>query len=248
MLLLLATTAHANVVRTCDPVRVTGTVPAPEQVEVPVDTWIAATIAGDCGGSTGYTFAVARADGTLVASQAFPEDEVLDDGLLDFVPDAPLDPDTAYVLSITGDGGGEESAVGFTTGDATVTGMSGAPSVTADGYTWSADQHRNTVDWSGTAADDPDHLSIVQVRDSADTSLPVRSEAVPASGGLDAETVWTGSRRPARICLQARQLDATGAITDWSGEDCVAGGCDAVGAPASAGATLLALALLGRRR
>jgi hypothetical protein len=222
----------------CDGLSLVGTVPS-SGIDVPVDVRLAGIFAGDCHGYSSISLMLTDADGVGLARVEEDEDVVAETGLLTLAYD--LDPDTTYQLGDTW------SIVTFTTGSGAVVGLDGVPTLdtveAVRGESSSAPPVSMTV--TATPANDPDDLSILQLRDGADssiTSVRVTSSVVIASLSVE---------EASEVCPQIRQLDGTGAATEWSEPVCVpvtGAGCSSAGANAGVLAVLVALAGVGKRR
>lgn len=222
----------------CGGLSLVGTVPS-DAVDVPVDVRLAGIFAGDCASYTLLSLVLADVGGVELARVEEEEDVVAETGLLTLAYD--LDADTTYQLGDTW------SIVTFTTGSGAVVGLDGAPTLdtveAVRGESSSAPPVSITV--TATPANDPDDLSILQLRDGSDssiTSVRVTSDVVTASLSVGD----TGE-----VCPQIRQLDGTGAATEWSEAVCVpvtGTGCSSAGANAGVLALLAALVGVGKRR
>lgn len=235
VLIWLVSGAWAKV--SCGGLSLVGTVPS-DAVDVPVDVRLAGIYAGDCPYFSPLSLVLADADGVELALVEEDEDVVAETGLLTLAYD--LDPDTTYQLGDTW------SIVTFTTGTGTVVGLDGVPTLdTVEAIRGQASSAPPvSISVTATPANDPDELSILQLRNGADssiTSVRVTSSVVTASLSVSDTS---------EVCPQIRQLDGTGAATGWSEPVCVpvtGSGCSSAGANAGALAVLAALVGVGKR-
>jgi MYXO-CTERM domain-containing protein len=250
-MLLLAATAHAYTVLCGNGLAVTDTVPGSGAADVPVDVRPAVTFGPSCGALQGWTITLADADGAEVASTSADVSTVFETNLVELFPEADLAPLSGYSLTITPDDS-EAVTLGFTTGETTVAGLTGAPTVTAKPAIYDDKTRGLSVELRIVPATDPDQLSVLQVRD-ADGTLPIQSFVLPGTGEVERTVAWVDLDEPGELCLEVRQFDGAGVATEWASAECVAVGAGCGCASGGAGAGLLGLLvapllLLRRRR
>lgn len=171
----------------------------------------------------------------------------------------PLEPLTNYVVrTVPVDGVMDATAIGFTTGEGTLAGLSGEPQLRMV----NADANKDEGVWtlSGEVlvdpASDPDGLSILTIPHPDEDRLLAAS--VITGSGLFTEFIsFTVEDVPDELCLQVEQFDGAQRSSGLSESDCLEvdkhrslrGGCSTSAAAAGLGPTLLAmlLAALGRR-
>ncbi|MFN7145779.1 MAG: Ig-like domain-containing protein [Myxococcota bacterium] len=124
MFLLPLAPAHALTL--CEADVPVDSLPANGAVDVPVDVSPAFVLRPSSCGAEDHTAVLTRADDGVAL--AMVEDRIHDDGIVEVRPAEPLDPFTAYVLTL--DPGGEEAVVAFTTGDGVSAAVEGAPTLT----------------------------------------------------------------------------------------------------------------------
>lgn len=266
MLLALLSPAFALVAREpCMGFYAAESIPGPGAIDVPVDV-VPTFIFFDQGCAT--TMAVDLelyryddSDATLVGSSSEtlvgPGPIVLSLDLLDAI--GPLEPLTNYVVrTVPVDSVMDASAIGFTTGEDRLVGLSDEPQLRMV----SADANKVDGVWtlSGEVlvdpAADPDGLSIFTIPHPDEDRL--LAAGVVTGGGLFTEFIsFTVEDVPDELCLQVEQFDGAQRSAGLSDADCLEvdkhrslrGGCSTGAAAAGLGPTLLAmlLAALGRR-
>ncbi|MDP2313883.1 MAG: hypothetical protein Q8P41_13330 [Pseudomonadota bacterium] len=255
MLVALVLAAHAKAdpvssAKSCSPTFVVAdAVPGPGAAEVPFDARPAITfVDGTCSGGLEWAVGVARtADEADVPVTS--ESALADTHLLELFPEEPFEPDTAYTITLTPLDSGELVELGFTTGTGEVAGLTGAPQLTPGSATFDKRAGTLTFTWTAKGAADPDGLSILQVRD-ANVHRSIHSFVVPGTGSMGQAVEWEDSIKPDEVCAQVRQIDGTGAATEWSEPVCtdLVGGCSTTGTNGGGVALIVAAALLSRRR
>jgi hypothetical protein len=201
---------------------------------------------GDCGHPDSFEMAILRADdATEVDHQTFTWSEVSAEGILSMTPAVELDPGTDYTLqAIPQEGWGEVSEIGFTTGSGHVVGISGVPSVAITAASWERSTFTLTDDYTATAAEDPDALSVLVLSD-PDSSVTPWAFAAPRTGTTERRATLDATSFPAQACLAITQIDGLGERTDGetSCADVERIGCDAAGGRGLGG--VLGIAALG---
>ncbi len=250
MLLLLLGSASAFALQeiSCNGLDIVDTVPSNGATDVPVDVRVAVVFGeGGCVPALGTEVTLADADGTAIPVALGPgSDDPDGTWLIELVTDEAFVPETSYVVTMTPPFSGEVSQMGFTTGTGTVVGLTGTPSLRVEETRWESESERSwgglvSLDLAIEPAEDPDGLSVVQVKDADRDDHGVQSFRVPASGAKHVTVSWIDGRRPDEVCPQVRQIDGKGVATEWSEPACA----DVPGCSTASGPPALGLALLG---
>lgn len=225
-MLLLFAAAHAMPQIHCSGLALVDSVPSAEATGVPVDTRVALVFGeGGCFTPSGWDAVLTNADGAEVGRLVHGDDPN-EEWLLALTHDAPLAPDTAHVVTVTAED--EETVVfGFTTGSGTVAGITGEPRFEVTETRWQEDSDRSfsglvSLDLAITPAEDPDGLSVIQVRAPDFMHPDPRSYRVPAEGPMTVTAHWMSGPAIEEMCVQVRQIDGLGIATEWSGKVCAA--------------------------
>jgi hypothetical protein len=226
VLLLASASAYPAPNFFCNGVVLADTVPSAGATGVPVDTRVAIVFgAGGCASARGWAASLADPAGNAVRLEEGPGSEIPDDTwLIELFADEPLAAETEYVLTMTPPDAGEVAEMGFTTGSGMVAGLTGAPALRVEDARWAGESDRSyaglvSLDLVVEPAEDPDGLSVIQVRD-ADRDRGIQSFRVPAAGSMGVTVDWADGRRPAEVCPQVRQIDGAGVTTAWSEPEC----------------------------
>jgi len=241
---LFIATAHAYTIVCGAGLTVTDTVPGPSAADVPVDTRPAVTFGPACGLTAGWTVSLADAAAVELLSESSDFDTVAETGLLELFPADDFELLSEYILTIT-PASAEAVSVRFTTGETTVVGLTGAPAVTAAPATYNKESRDLAVGLTIVPANDPDQLSILQVRD-AGGALATQSFVLPAAGQAERTVKWQDVDDPGELCIEVRQLDGAGVATAWvAAAECVpVKGCGCASGGAGAGLASVAFASL----
>lgn len=246
-------------VAVCNGVALSDTVPAPGAEGVPLDVRIGIVFDANTCASSNFERVVLKLaeDESKVATETTGLDDLDATHLAEVFPTADLLPDTAYVLELDPiEGAGELVSVGFTTGTTLVEGLTGEPTLSVQYAQYNRSRRVPSeieMSWSVKAAQDPDTLSVLQIKDSV-VDRGIQSFAVPETGATERTLFWRDGERPDEVCPQVRQIDGTGVATEWSEPVCVnvAGGCGGCATGDGAGAGIVgmvaALGMLARRR
>ncbi|MCB9744918.1 MAG: hypothetical protein H6740_20170 [Alphaproteobacteria bacterium] len=260
LLLALSLPAHAlgqNEYMLCLDQQVWDTVPAADAVDVPVDLQPSVLFShGACATDKRFTISLlSRIEGqeALVAQVELdsPADTPTPWAPLDL--DAPLEPYTDFILRVESlDGFGGLVELGFETGEGSVQGHAGAPSLDSLSHTWSRrrGQVSRSLDAELTAAPDPDGLGVVLLRDAEDPQLVYGAQTVDDTQ-LFMFVELSPVSEPEPICAEAVQLDGRGEITGQSEVICAEAqrlGCSVGGGRGSLALALGAILGLIRRR
>ncbi|MDP2316645.1 MAG: hypothetical protein Q8P41_27370 [Pseudomonadota bacterium] len=256
LLLLVSAPAHAYAVMEafCSGLVVADTVPSAGATDVPVDTRLALVFGdGGCEPASGWTATLADAAGTDLPLGLGPgSDEPDDTWLIELYTEEGLASETEYVLTMTPPDAGEVAELGFTTGTGTVAGLTGVPSLRVEEARWSSESDRSysglvTLDLAMEPTEDPDGLSVIQVKD-ADRERGIQSFRVPEAGAMGVTVNWMDGRRPREVCPQVRQIDGAGVATEWSEPQCASVPlCGTASGPPALALVLLGLLAAARR-
>ena len=251
--LLTVHTAYAepNMDMECASPYVVFTSPSIGQTDVALDVVPALGLSNDsCDAPEGYVVSLRTGDAVLT-SNTIPFD-IAGDRLLELSLEAPLEANTEYTLSIEREEGwGELTEVTFTTGEGTVVGLQGTPSIQMMEATLDKEYNIVTATYEVTPADDANDLSILQISEAGTLSTLESHRSGPEA------LAWTRSWRmdtaPDPLCLVVTQRDGTGSTSDPSAASCIQlevnnKGCSALAAPTFGWFLPLAVCALVRRR
>lgn len=225
----------------------TDSIPATGATDVPLDVSPVVVFNEDCGTAT-WTLVLTRGDDGVEITRT----EATVGTIAELAVPSLLDPETAYVLTLT-DTSEREHVIGFTTGTAESE-ASASPVVTAVGGGWTESDRMVEFFAYGTPGA---HEALLEFVD--DDGDVVGAAIVRA--GEDVSAVWSRSRPrpPEEVCVSLAQRDVAGEWTeseilcdevDVVNEDTTPRYCSSAagGAPAVFTAILAALAGLRRRR
>lgn len=252
--LLAAYTASAipNEDMECASPYVVFTSPSIGQTDVALDVVPAIGMSNDsCDVPEDYVVSL-RAGDAVLTSNTIPFD-IAGDRLLELSLEAPLDANTEYTLAIEREEGwGELTEVTFTTGEGTVVGLQGTPSIQLMDAILDKEYNIVTATYEVTPAEDANDLSILQISEAGTISTLESHRSGPEP--LAWSRSWRMDKAPDSLCLVVTQRDGTGSKSDPSAESCIplevrnTKGCSALSAPTLGWFLPLAVCALVRRR
>ena len=144
--------------------------------------------------------------------------------LMELVPDASLQPNTTYELTIEASDGWEiYTAVSFTTGEGLVEGISGKPSGTMESVIIYDEGQWGEVEatYSVVPVNDSDEVSVIIVYDEEDPEIPVHAFNFKQAENSQVALWSMESPFPTGLCLKAVQRDGKGDLSELSAPFCV---------------------------
>jgi hypothetical protein len=206
---IAATPTEADVA--CAPLTLTRSIPAANQVDVPVDVSPTLIFQGNCGGAHDWTFDIHDAEGTILFSQTWTWDDSVT-ALVTINPDGDLPSNADLVLRATPstDGGewGELVEIPFSTGESHVVPLSGAPTVEITSAVWFRNTQLVEVFADIVPIDDPNHLSLLHVQSNGGDFV------TPAAPMSDQAFSWFEAEAPDEVCVTVTQIDGSGAASE----------------------------------
>jgi hypothetical protein len=146
--------------------------------------------------------------------------------LVAWLPEGGWTPGTEYLIRVDDDGEDgdtEDNGFGFTVGDAPSEPILTAPTITIYDA-WAQERGEDAVfdvDLHVSSQPDALGLSLVQVFDVSDPTMPVATKFATGTGELEVAARLVGSADDVEVCLAALQIDATGQASELGPSTCV---------------------------